>query len=50
MIQNEDFILLPFFELDKTKEMAPDGDHPGESHYRHFAKKVVKYMDRQSKF
>ena len=47
MIQNEDFILLPFFELDKTKEMAPDGDHPGESHYRQFAKNVVKYMDRQ---
>ena len=47
MIQNEDFILLPFFTIDKTMQMAPDGDHPGESHYRHFAKNIVKYIDRQ---
>jgi len=47
MIQNDDFTLLPFFELDKTKEIAIDGTHPGKSDYRHFAKNIVKYIDRQ---
>jgi len=43
-LKNDDFILLPFYELSKEYKMARDGLHPGPEHNRLFAESVVKYL------
>lgn len=44
-IKNDDFVILPFFDMDVSKKMAKDGRHPSEEHYRHFAKNIVQYVN-----
>lgn len=42
-LQSKDFVLLPFYKLDKEKKFAIDG-HPGKEHNRQFAESIVKYI------
>ena len=46
-IENKDFVLLPFFELDKKYKFTSDGNHPGPDHHRQFAQSIVTYINKK---
>ena len=44
-INNDDFEMLPFFDMDEKYQKASDGQHPGKEHYRLFAENIVQYIN-----
>lgn len=48
MLDRKDFVLLPFYNLDKQYKLAKDNLHPGPDHNRLFAESIVQYINGQN--